>query len=76
MTLQNAINEVRKALPSEMRIHPSVASAVRTLLEHAEKTEPDKLTDALTNMIDENIRRQRCGTYDEWQAEVVRVLRG
>ncbi len=30
--------------------------------------------DAITNMIDENIRKQRCGTYDEWQAEVRRVL--
>lgn len=34
-----------------------------------------KLIDALTNMIDENIRKGRCGTYDEWQAEVERVLR-
>lgn len=30
--------------------------------------------DAITNMIDENIRKQRCGTYDDWQAEVRRVL--
>lgn len=30
--------------------------------------------DALTNMINENIRKQRCETYDEWQAEVCRVL--
>lgn len=75
MTLHNAINEVRKALPAEMRIHPSVTSAVRALLEHAEKTDPNKLTDALTNMIDENIRKQRCGTYEEWQAEVQRVLK-
>lgn len=36
---------------------------------------PDVI-DAITNMIDENIRKGRCGTYDEWQAEVVRVLRG
>ena len=32
------------------------------------------LVDAITNMIDENIRKSRCGNYDEWQAAVQSVL--
>ncbi len=36
----------------------------------------DATVDALTNMIDYNIRKGACATYDDWQAEVVRVLNG
>lgn len=34
----------------------------------------DKLIDAITNMIDENIRRGMFSSYEEWQEEVERVI--
>jgi hypothetical protein len=36
-------------------------------------TKPEMI-DALTNLIDENIRKSRCETYDEWQTAIEKLL--
>lgn len=75
MTLQNAIAQVKRDLPSEMRIYPGTAPAVRELLTFAEsRPSRDELIDAITNLIDEGIRKQRFGLYEEWRSAVEKLL--
>ncbi len=38
------------------------------------KSTKDELIDAITNLIDESIRKGRCEDYSEWQAAVEKLL--